>query len=151
MTRHFSKLDDETTTEQMMQKYNEECADYKRDFSYSIQKDMHPLDYLTYVIDKDTGCWEWSGKVFCSGYGKLERLTRDDLDNQSDSFAHRYSYLLYIGDIPEGMYVCHTCDNHGCVNPKHLFLGTQKDNIRDAIKKGRFTQHKRTDRRTVRQ
>jgi len=78
----------------------------------------------------ECGCWIWMGASQVSGYGEI-------ISNGKKIYAHRASYSLYKGEIPKGMYVCHKCDTVSCVNPDHLFLGTQKDNMHDMIKKGR--------------
>jgi hypothetical protein len=52
--------------------------------------------------------------------------------------AHKLSYLIFEGSVPDGMEVCHRCDNHWCINPDHLFLGTRLENVQDSIAKGRF-------------
>lgn len=80
--------------------------------------------------EKTDGCWLWKDIVGSHGYGSLSfRMGR--------LLAHRVSYELFNGDIPKGYFVLHKCDNRKCVNPAHLFTGTQKDNVEDMESKGR--------------
>ena len=75
----------------------------------------------------DSGCWEWVGPRQPNGYGVIaEGLS-----------THRFSYERFKGAIPLGMCVLHSCDNKICVNPEHLFLGTNNDNTQDMMAKGR--------------
>ncbi|NDC95747.1 HNH endonuclease [bacterium] len=80
---------------------------------------------------KTESCWIWTGFRFPFGYGNFY------IGKNKNISTHRYSYELHKGEIPEGMVVMHTCDNPPCVNPEHLVLGTQGDNLRDMMAKGR--------------
>lgn len=80
-------------------------------------------------------CWPWTGTKDNNGYGKLGYGGRD---YKADYKAHRMSYEMRFGPIAHGKVICHTCDNPSCVNPNHLFEGTQADNTRDTSRKGRL-------------
>ena len=73
-------------------------------------------------------CWEWTASCVTAGYGYFSYRLKPE-------GAHRFSYLLHHGEIPKGMFVCHSCDNPKCVNPSHLFLGTNLDNVKDMVRK----------------
>ena len=87
-------------------------------------------------VQKTASCWEWMGARNHNGYGIVSRRV-------GNSLAHRVSWAYVHGQIPEGLYACHTCDNPACVNPSHLFLGTQLDNMKDMSAKGRSRRGKK--------
>lgn len=90
------------------------------------------LRFYSYIDipENEDDCWEWVRYKDADGYGKFTY-------NKRQRPAHRIMYQLEKGEIPDGMLVCHSCDNPSCVNPNHLWLGTVKDNSEDMVKKGR--------------
>lgn len=94
-----------------------------------------------YVPEPNSGCWLWCATTDAKGYGV-------SWHNGKKCLAHRHFYELHHGQAPGPLYVCHRCDNPSCVNPDHLFLGTQADNMRDMAVKCRG--HKPGDPRLAR-
>ena len=94
------------------------------------------IDYIKERSSLDTtGCWLWKNYLTAYGYGSLKY-------KQKVWRAHRLAWTISNKiDIPEGMHICHTCDVRNCVNPCHLFLGTNQDNVNDRERKGRGVPH----------
>jgi len=80
---------------------------------------------------QEDGCWIWQGHKYSNGYGSTRFLGKTGI-------AHRASYFAFIGDIPDGFDVCHTCDVRDCINPDHLFTATHAVNMNDLKIKGRM-------------
>ena len=90
-----------------------------------------PIEILLSRIRVDgDGCWNYTYKTNNQGYAPMRV-------NGKYTPAHRISYEYFKGAIPDGLFICHKCDNRACVNPEHLYAGTQKDNIKDMFDRGR--------------
>lgn len=122
------------------------CPACKRDFSFYPSRSTRFCSHACYkseaatvirfwdYCNKTESCWLWTASVINTGYGCF-RVHRKTI------LAHRFSYELAFGTIPNGLFVCHRCDTPKCVLPDHLFLGTVADNIQDCINKGRRGDH----------
>lgn len=86
------------------------------------------------LVNKTDSCWLWNGSKKSSGYGCFSF-------NGKRVRAHRWAYEHFIGHIPEGLLVCHSCDVPACVNPEHLWVGTNGDNHKDMCRKRRHARH----------
>lgn len=91
---------------------------------------MTELEFWSRCVPRPSGCLEWQGSRNRDGYGRAPW-------GGSRVLAHRVAWTIAVGVIPAGMFVCHRCDNPPCCNPDHLFVGTNRDNMRDARAKGR--------------
>ena len=87
---------------------------------------MNKEKFYSKIEMSDSGCWEWQGCIDVHGYGRW-----------GGKRAHRMIWEEFYGVIAAGMMICHHCDNRQCVNPEHLFEGTDKDNVQDMWQKGR--------------
>ena len=76
----------------------------------------------------ESGCWEWTGSICTYGYGRIDFFESGKVIPKR---AHRVMYEYSVGPIPEGKFILHKCDNRKCVNPEHLYVGTQADNMND--------------------
>lgn len=94
-------------------------------------------------IDPESNCWNCSFSADRTGYPQIRISSRNVA-------AHRVAWVLHFGDIPIGFCICHKCDNRACVNPAHLFLGTQAQNMQDCARKGRHVGRSKINPDTVR-
>ncbi len=118
------------------------CDKHYRQFKRhgKIYKSAKELSTIQRFISKITvnqinGCHEWTDTLNSWGYGTFRVKDKK-------IFSHRFSYEYYVHKIPHGMLVCHSCDNPKCVNPKHLWIGTHADNMKDMVSKGRHASQK---------
>lgn len=97
---------------------------------YNKDKELSKRFFSKIDIKNEDECWNWLVNKNCDGYGIFKY-------NNDSIYAHRMSWLIFNNEIPKELYVLHLCDNRKCVNPKHLKLGTQQDNMKDMVNKGR--------------
>lgn len=136
-TKKHPGIEDETFTDA-----NGECWSRKRQSAYKclagfIQDKKGTMSTAfedRYTPEPNTGCWLWTMSGYSSGYGKMQYNRSGKVTTEC---AHRYSWRVHNGEIPAGLLVLHKCDTPPCVNPRHLFLGSQAANMADMVQKGR--------------
>lgn len=107
-----------------------------RSRSYGPSKVSEETRFKFYTKKTKT-CWWWTGPHTAHGRPTIRLSKNPEGENYNTYYAHRWSYEKFVGPIPDGLYVCHKCDNPSCVRPDHLFVGTQDDNMKDMVRKGR--------------
>ena len=99
-----------------------------------VLKSLEERFWAKVVVLGPDDCWEWRGTRLKTGYGLMHGGSGSA---KRWEIAHRVSWMVHFGEIPEELVICHRCDNPPCCNPAHLFLGTKADNNRDRASKGR--------------
>lgn len=110
-----------------------EAGDYYRIYSWATNEErLQAKGWTESVVVPELGpCWEWNGLRDKRGYGRI------CVAGRKMRFAHRISYMTWVGDLEPSEYICHMCDNPPCINPAHLFPGDQTKNMSDAARKDR--------------
>jgi endogenous inhibitor of DNA gyrase (YacG/DUF329 family) len=116
--------------------YQAESPKWLKHKEFRLKSDQEKADHLNLYYEKNVikkdGCWDWRTKVRQGEYPRMNHARSEPRIS-----INRYAWTVNFGEIPEGLYVCHKCDNKRCSNPEHLFLGTHSDNTKDLIDKGR--------------
>ncbi len=99
--------------------------------SYKAKRQKTSEQRFWEKVDKTGPCWNWTATKNNWGYGQF-------YEESAHILAHKWAYKTFIGPIPKGSVIRHSCDNPSCVNPQHLSLGTRQDNVDDAVKRGRL-------------
>ena len=107
-----------------------------RNCFYQREKSLFIKFWEKVLVDDDDKCWEWNASKNKKGYGNFYISVGHSKDKHC--LSHRMAYKFRYGDFDESLFVCHKCDNPSCVNPSHLFLGTNQDNMNDKKEKGRI-------------